>query len=166
MILLPTPISECYDCFSETIIPIDEVYKIKKFMGDVGVTASCFDLLHAGHSLLLKEMKKECTSTIVFLHSDPSIERPEKNKPIQSLEERFIQLSSNRYVDYIVVYNTEDDLRKLLVDISPDIRFLGDDYVSKKFTGDDITSIVVKFVSRSHGYSSSSLRKRIAQAEK
>ncbi len=130
----------------------------------VGFTCGAMDLLHAGHVLMLKECRSQCDKLIVGLQSDPSIDRVAKNRPVQSLEERRIQLEGCRYVDEIVVYDTEADLIRLLADINPDIRFLGADWKDKKFTGWDLP-IKVEFNTRDHGYSSSDLRKRIAQAE-
>lgn len=135
----------------------------------VSVTASCFDLLHAGHCLLLKEAREASDKLVVFLHIDPSIERKEKNKPILSLNERRILLQSNKYVDEIIEYSTEDELYFNLLNLtnvySKVIRFLGDDYKNKRYTGDDIEKIEVRFSDRSHGYSSSDLRRRIFEVE-
>ena len=125
-----------------------------------GFTCGAFDLLHPGHILMLKEIKDQCDFLIVGLHSDPSSDRPEKNKPIETIEERLIRLEACKYVDEIVIYNTEDDLYKLLKELKPDIRFIGADWKDKHFTGDDLP-IKVVFNTRDHGYSSSSLRKRI-----
>ena len=128
----------------------------------VGFTCSCFDLLHAGHVLMLKDSKKQCDYLIVGLQTDPTIDRPiEKNKPIQSLEERKIQLQAIKYIDKIIVYNTEKDLYKLLQDIKPDIRILGSDYINKRFTGDDL-DIKIYYHKRNHNFSSSNLKRKIA----
>jgi glycerol-3-phosphate cytidylyltransferase len=139
-----------------------EVFKIK----NIGVTFSCWDLLHAGHHIFLADAKNNCDILIVGLQTDPTIDRPEKNKPIQTLEEREIQIKSNRYVDFYFIYNTELSLYQSLKDLNPNIRFLGDDYIGKKFTGSDL-SIKVMFHPRSeHSFSSTNLRKRIFIAEK
>ncbi len=139
-----------------------EVFKNKT----IGVTFSCWDLLHAGHHLFLKDAKKNCDILIVGLQTDPTIDRPEKNKPIQSLEEREIQLKSIRYVDFYFIYSTEDSLYNSLKNLNPDVRFLGDDYIGKKFTGCDLP-IKVMFHPRSeHTYSSTNLRHRIYHLEK
>ncbi|HEY0908470.1 MAG TPA: adenylyltransferase/cytidyltransferase family protein [Candidatus Paceibacterota bacterium] len=130
----------------------------------VGFTCGAMDLLHAGHVLMLKECRSQCDKLIVALQSDPSIDRVAKNRPIQSMEERQIQLEGCRYVDEIVHYDTEADLVNLLKTIKPDVRFLGADWKDKKFTGHDLP-IKVIFNSRDHGYSSSDLRKRIYKAE-
>ena len=126
----------------------------------IGFTCSCFDLLHAGHIIMLKDAKKQCDYLVVGLQSDPTLDRPEKNKPIQSLEERFIQLSAVRYVDDIFTYNTEKDLYKKLLEIEPNIRILGRDYISKSFTGDDL-DIPIYYHKRNHNYSSTNLREKI-----
>jgi glycerol-3-phosphate cytidylyltransferase len=125
-----------------------------------GFTAGAFDLLHAGHVLMLKEASEVCDHLVVGLHTDPSTDRPEKNKPIQSVEERMIQLQGCRYVDSIEVYETEDDLYRLLSDLQPDVRILGSDWKNKQFTGHDL-DIPIYFNNRDHDYSSSSLRDRI-----
>ena len=95
--------------------------------GSIGFTCSCFDLLHAGHILMLKDAKEQCDYLIVGLQTDPTLDRPEKNKPIQSLEERKIQLEAVKYVDEVRVYSTEADLRDMLCNISPSVRILGSD---------------------------------------
>ena len=129
----------------------------------VGFTCSCFDLLHAGHILMLKDAKEQCDKLIVGLQTDPSIDRPlTKNKPIQSLRERKIQLEAVRYVDDIFVYETESDLVDLLKLLKPDVRILGSDYKDESFTGDDL-NIPIYYHERDHDYSSSDLRKKILQ---
>ena len=129
----------------------------------IGFTCSCFDLLHAGHILMLKDAKEQCDKLIVGLQTDPSIDRPlTKNKPIQSLKERKIQLEAVRYVDDIFVYETESDLIDLLKLVKPNVRILGSDYKDKSFTGDDL-NIPIYNHERDHDYSSSDLRKKILQ---
>ena len=131
----------------------------------VGIVASCFDLFHAGHILMLTEAKKNCDRLVVALQSDPTIDRPEKNKPIQALSERFIQVNACKYVDQIIPYDTEEDLYNLLAGYDWDVRFLGDDYRSNyKFTGHDL-DIEIHYCSRKHNYSSSDLRERIKKAK-
>jgi glycerol-3-phosphate cytidylyltransferase len=125
-----------------------------------GFVASCFDLLHAGHCLYLKESKSLCDHLIAGLQIDP-IDRPHKNTPIQSIDERLIQLQSCRYVDEIVQYTTEDDLDTLLESLRPDIRFVGSDCKDGPITGAHHSSVVY-FHERSHHYSSSELRERIS----
>ncbi len=125
-----------------------------------GFTCGAMDLLHAGHVLMLKECREQCDYLIVGLQTDPTIDRPEKNKPIETLEERKIRLEGCKYVDEIVVYNTEKDLYELLQKIKPDIRFVGRDHQGKPFTGDNLPIRVI-FNSRDHKYSSTSLKERI-----
>ena len=135
--------------------------KRKKYLMDkVGFTCSCFDLLHAGHILMLKDAKEQCDYLIVGLQTDPTLDRPEKNKPIQSLEERKIQLEAVKYVDEIIQYETEQDLYKNLLEIKPDVRILGSDYIGKSFTGDDL-DIEIHYHERNHNYSTTNLRKNI-----
>ena len=126
----------------------------------VGFTCSCFDLLHAGHILMLRDAKRHCDELIVGLQTDPTIDRPEKNKPIQSLEERLIQLEAVRYVDEIFTYDTEEELYKKLLFINPDVRILGSDYKGKSFTGDDL-DIEIHYHERNHNYSTTNLREKI-----
>ena len=130
-----------------------------------GFTCGAFDLLHAGHVLMLKEAKSVCDYLIVGVQSDPSIDREEKNIPIQSYDERKTMVESIRYVDEIVLYDTEKDLINLLKTIKPDIRIIGADWKGKKFTGYDL-EIEVFFNSRSHDWSTSSLRKRVFESER
>ena len=127
----------------------------------IGFTCSCFDLLHAGHILMLQDAKRHCNKLIVGLQTDPTIDRPNtKNKPIQSLEERRIQLEAVKYIDEIFTYDTEEELYKKLLDIKPDVRILGSDYKDKSFTGDDL-DIKIYYHERNHNYSSTNLRKKI-----
>ena len=127
----------------------------------VGFTCSCFDLLHAGHILMLQYAKARCDKLIVGLQTDPT-DRPEKNSPIQSLEERRIQLEAVKYVDEVFTYDTEKDLYKKLLDINPDVRILGSDYIGKSFTGDDL-DIEIYYHERKHNYSSTNLRQNIGK---
>lgn len=132
----------------------------------VGIVASCFDLFHAGHILMLYEAKKNCDRLVVALQSDPTIDRPEKNKPVQGMFERFIQVESCEYVDQVIPYDTEADLYNLLAGYDWDVRFLGEDYVGRTdFTGYDL-DIPIHYCSRRHDYSSSGLRERILKAGK
>ena len=127
----------------------------------IGFTCSCFDLLHAGHILMLMDAKKQCNYLIAGLQCDPTIDRPkEKNKPIQTLEERKIQLEAIKYIDKIIIYNTEQELYQLLQKIKPDVRVLGSDYINKSFTGDDL-SIEIYYHNRKHNFSTSNLRQKI-----
>ena len=126
----------------------------------LGFTAGNFDLLHAGHILMLQDAKRHCDELIVGLQTDPTIDRPEKNKPIQPLEERKIQLEAVKYVDEVFTYDTEKELYKKLLDINPDVRILGSDYIGKSFTGDDL-DIEIYYHERNHDYSTTNLRKKI-----
>ena len=125
-----------------------------------GFTCGSFDLIHPGHILMLKEAKEQCNFLTVGLQTNPAIDRKDKNKPIQTLEERKIMLSAIKYVDKIIVYDTEKSLYKLLQDIKPDIRIIGYDWKGKKYTGWDLP-IKMFFNSRNHGWSSTELRNRI-----
>lgn len=127
-----------------------------------GITASSCDLLHAGHILMLKEAKSVCDYLIVALQVDPTIDRPEKNKPIQSYYERWVQLSAVKYVDEIIPYSTEEELMTILQNYSIDIRILGDEYERKSFTGENL-DMGYHFNKRTHGYSSTELRNRIKE---
>lgn len=129
----------------------------------IGFTCSSFDLLHAGHILMLKDAKDQCDYLIVGLQTDPTIDRPYiKNKPIQTIEERKIQLEAVKYINEIIVYETEQELYELLRKIKPNIRILGSDYIDKKFTGDDL-NIQVYYHERNHNFSSTTLRKKIIE---
>lgn len=131
----------------------------------MGITFGSFDLCHYGHILMFKECKEHCDYLIVGVQSDPSLDRSEKNKPIQSHEERAGIVESLRYVDEIRLYNRESDVVDLLKEIKPDVRILGADHEGTKFTGHDLP-IKCVFNSRDHGFSTSELRKRIYSAEK
>ena len=132
--------------------------KIKK----TGVIAGNFDVIHPGYIYLFDECKDHCTELIILLHEDPSIERPEKLNPILSLEERKMILSSLIQVDRIETYKLESDLYELLSNLTIDIRFLGDDYRNKSFTGDDL-NIPIHFLDRSHGWSTTKFKNKIAE---
>ena len=135
----------------------------------VGFTASTFDLLHAGHILMLADAKSVCDHLIVAVQTDPTIDRPQsKNKPVQSIVERYVQLSAVRFIDQIIVYETEKDLEDLLMFLPISIRILGEEYKDKEFTGKDICEsrgIRIWYNSRSHRFSSSELRQRTYQSE-
>ena len=132
----------------------------KKNQRIVGITFSTFDLLHAGHILMLKEAKSVCDYLIVALQVDPTIDRPTKNQPIQSFYERWVQLSAVRYVDEVIPYSSESELMTILQNYNIDIRILGDEYEHKMFTGRDL-HMEYHFNKRTHGYSSTELRERI-----
>jgi len=135
----------------------------------IGITFSTFDLLHAGHVAMLAEAKNHCDYLIAGLQTDPTIDRDSKNKPVQSIVERQIQLACNRFVDEIVVYQTEKDLEDILLSMPIDVRILGIEYQDKEFTGRDICNkrgIEIVYNGRDHSFSSSNLRKRVAEAER
>ena len=134
----------------------------------VGVTASAFDLLHAGHVAMLREAKDQCDYLICALHVDPSLDRVEKNRPIQSVVERYTQLSAVKYVDEIVPYLFEKELIDILTMYQIDVRILGDEYKDVEFTGRELCDrlgIDLYFNRREHQFSSSELRERIAKAQ-
>jgi glycerol-3-phosphate cytidylyltransferase len=135
----------------------------------IGITFSTFDMLHAGHIAMLSEAKNHCDYLIAGLQTDPTIDRPDtKNHPVQSVVERQIQLAACRYVDEIVVYQTEKDLEDILLTLPLDVRILGIEYEDKNFTGRSecaARGIEIVFNRRDHSFSSSSLRKRVIAAE-
>ena len=146
--------------------------KIKELKAEghtIGITFSTFDMLHAGHIAMLAEAKNHCDYLIAGLQTDPTIDRPDtKNKPVQSIVERQIQLAACRYVDEVVVYQTEQDLVDLLLILPLDVRVLGEEYEHTDFTGKDecfFRGIELIYNGRDHSFSSSSLRKRVAHAE-
>ena len=134
----------------------------------VGFTASTFDLLHAGHVMMLRESKEQCDYLICGLQIDPAVDRPEKNSPIQSIVERYTQLSAIKYVDEILVYSTESDLKDILELYHIDVRILGEEYKDKDFTGRDVCdrlNIELYFNNRDHRFSSSNLRQSVVWGE-
>jgi glycerol-3-phosphate cytidylyltransferase len=146
--------------------------KIKELKAEgkkIGITFSTFDMLHAGHIAMLSEARNHCDYLIAGLQTDPTIDRPDtKNKPVQSIVERQIQLSACRYVDEVVIYQTEQDLLDLILILPLDVRILGVEYSNNEFTGRKECmqrGIELVFNRRDHSFSSSSLRKRVAQAE-
>lgn len=154
----------------QSVYKLDETSLKLPILSSNGFTCGTFDLLHAGHILLLQYAKSKCNHLIVGLQVDPSVDRPEKNKPIQSLYERQLQLEACRYVDQIIVYETERDLELLCGSLHLDIRFLGEEYKNKNFTGKQILlkrnpNFTFEYVDRSHGFSSSELRDRVSKAE-
>lgn len=137
----------------------------------VGITASTFDLLHAGHIAMLKEAKEEhCTYLIAALQTDPTIDRPDtKNKPVQSIVERQMQLKAVRYVDEIIIYQTEQDLMDILTMIDLDVRIVGEEYRDKDFTGKQYcidNGIDIVYNSRKHRFSTTELRSRAGLPKK
>ena len=134
----------------------------------IGITFGSFDILHAGHVSMLEQCKKQCNWLIVGLQTNPTIDRPSKNKPIQTTFERFCQLNALRSVDEIIPYDTEEDLRNMLSILNIDKRFIGSDYIGTVLNGEDICvdrKIEIVYIDRIHNYSSSELRKRIENNE-
>ncbi len=131
----------------------------------VGITFGSFDLCHYGHALMFEECKEYCDYLIVGVQSDPSIDRPEKNSPIQSHKERLGIVSSIKFVDEVKPYDTESDLIKVLKEVNPDVRILGADHQGTEFTGHELP-IKCIFNSRDHGYSTSELRRRVFESER
>ena len=147
----------------------NKIKRLKEQGKKIGITFSTFDLLHAGHIVMLAEAKNHCDYLIAAIQTDPTIDRPDtKNKPVQSIVERQIQVSAVRYVDEVVIYQSEQDLIDLLLTLPLDCRILGIEYESKDFTGRKECierDIEIIFNSRDHSFSSSNLRKRVAEAE-
>jgi glycerol-3-phosphate cytidylyltransferase len=147
----------------------NHIKKLKAEGKRIGITFSTFDMLHAGHIAMLSEAKNHCDYLICGLQTDPTIDRPDtKNKPVQSIVERQIQLAACRYVDEVVVYQTEQDLVDLLLILPLDVRILGVEYEGKDFSGQNECydrGIEIVFNGRDHSFSSSSLRKRVVAAE-
>ena len=132
----------------------------------VGFTCSTFDLLHAGHVIMLREAKEQCDYLICGLQIDPSVDRAEKNRPVQSIVERYTQLKAVSYVDEIIPYKYEEDLEDILSMYPIDIRILGEEYRDKDFTGKDICrkrDIDLHFNKRDHRCSSSDFRRRVCE---
>ena len=140
----------------------------------IGFTCSSFDLLHAGHYIMLEDSKKQCDFLIVGLQTDPTLDKEyrintsdsgkKKNKPIQSFEERFIQIKGCKYIDCIIKYSTENELYSIIKEITPDIRILGSDWKNKPYTGHEL-NIPIHWHNRNHNYSTSNLRKRVYEEE-
>ncbi len=134
----------------------------------IGITCSTFDLLHAGHILMLEECKKYCDYLICALQVDPTTDRPSKNKPIQSLVERYIQLESVKYVDKIIPYNTEEELKTIFSSLDLDVRIIGKEYKDQDFTAKDICQkrgIKFFYNKREHNFSTTNLRNLVYQQE-
>jgi glycerol-3-phosphate cytidylyltransferase len=134
----------------------------------VGITFSTFDLFHAGHVKMLEEAKSKCDYLIIGLQLDPSIDRPKKNKPTQSIIERYVQLRGCKYIDEIIPYVSENDLIDILSSFKIDLRIIGEEYKDKVFTGKDYcinNGIEIYYNKREHRFSSSALRKQVAKSE-
>ena len=132
-------------------------------MSKIGITFGAFDLFHAGHILMLQEAKTQCDHLIVCIQTDPSLDRNEKNAPVQRIVERQIQVSACKYVDEIIVYDTEEDVLEILKSVDWDVRILGDEYQDKPFTGREEFLDKCYFNRRPHNFSSSGLRLRVVE---
>lgn len=130
----------------------------------IGITAGTFDLLHAGHILFLEKCREKCDRLVVMLQTDPTIDRPEKNRPAQTTLERFIQLQAVMGVDQIIPYDTERDFENILLTLPWNIRFLDETYKGKEYTGHHIYPDKHYFTKRSHNYSTTELRERVANS--
>ena len=128
-----------------------------------GVIAGNFDVIHPGYILMFNECKKKCEHLYVLLHEDPSLERPEKLKPVLSVDERMSILESLRQVHRVITYRRESDLYEILRQLSPEVRFLGDDYIGRGFTGDDLP-IDIHYLNRDHGWSTTKYKNLIADS--
>lgn len=135
--------------------------------GIVGFTASAFDLgPHAGHIAMLEEASRHCDYLVVGLHVNPAAQRDSKNRPLPTVSERYIAAAGNRYVHEVIPYETEEELINLILLLNPDIRFIGEDYKGKDFSGKNIECVKIHYCSRKHSASSSGLRHQIHAAEK
>jgi glycerol-3-phosphate cytidylyltransferase len=134
----------------------------------IGITFSAFDLLHAGHITMLEDAKRQCDHLICAIQTDPTIDRAEKNKPVQSVVERYIQLKGCKFVDEIVPYATEQDLKDILRSFKLDVRIIGEEYADRNFTGRaycEEKGIALYFNKREHRFSSTSLRREVHEKE-
>lgn len=134
----------------------------------IGFTCSTFDLFHAGHIVMLEEAKRQCDYLIVGIQIDPTLDRSTKNKPVQSIIERQLQVKACKYVDEVILYSTEKELEDILMTLPIDVRVLGEEYMDKEFTGKDIClrrGIKFYYNKRDHYFSSTDLRKRVFEAE-
>ncbi|MBT5216182.1 MAG: adenylyltransferase/cytidyltransferase family protein [Gammaproteobacteria bacterium] len=138
---------------------------MKNKRNNIGIIAGNFDVIHPGYIFLFNECKENCDHLILFLHEDPSIERPEKLKPVLSLKERILILSSLRQIDEIIPYKSESDLLSLIKNMNIDVRFLGDDYINKAFTGKEL-NIPIHYLNRSHGWSTTKYKKLLSKTIK
>lgn len=145
----------------------DKAININDWRGSIplkrGIIAGAFDVIHAGYIYMFKDAKTVCNHLIIALHKDPSLERPEKIKPSQSLKDRQQILQSIKYVDEVITYETEKDFEQLLKSLAPDIRITGSDYYGKSFTGSGL-NIPIHYHDRSHNKSSTNLKKKISQS--
>ena len=149
---------------------MQHVCRVVEYKMKVGITFSTFDLLHAGHISMLRDAKEHCDYLIAALQSDPTIDRPDtKNQPVQTMVERYTQLSAVKYVDEVIPYQTEQDVEDILEMYHIDMRVLGEEYRNKDFTGLEICrrrGIQLYFNKRDHRFSSTDLRKRVSERDK
>ena len=145
----------------EKIISLKNKFKNKS----IGFTCSCFDMLHCGHCIMLEDAKNQCDVLIIGLQTDPTLDRKDKNKPIQSFEERKIMINSIKYVDGVIEYSTEKELYEILQLLNPNVRIIGSDWSGKQYTGYDLP-IKMHWHERNHSWSTSNLRKRVYEAQK
>ena len=143
-----------------------EINKLKKQGKKIGFTASTFDLLHAGHIAMLAEAKSNCDFLIVGLLTDPTISRPFKNKPIQTVFERYLQAQAIEYIDLIIPFESEKDLEDMILTIMPDVRFVGEEYKDQEHTGKNIEGVKLFYNKRRHSFSSTELRERVINFKK
>lgn len=146
--------------FLITILGFFKNIILKYEKNKIGIMAGCFDVIHPGYIYMFEEANKNCDKLIVLLQSDPTIDRPEKIKPILSINERIKILESIKYIDEIITYDTEKELYDLLKNIKPDVRFLGDDYIGKDINGGDL-NIKIIYINRNHGWSSTKFKQLI-----
>lgn len=146
---------------------IGEIFKLKSKGKRIGFTCSAFDVLHAGHIAMLAEAKTQCDFLIVGLLTDPTIDRPTtKNKPVQSILERWIQVSAVEFVDMVIPFDTEKNLEDLIKLIKPNIRIVGEEYKNQNFTAKEVQGVEIYYNKREHSFSSSELRERIINESK
>jgi glycerol-3-phosphate cytidylyltransferase len=151
--------------FNHNTINIIKQIKQKNPNKTIGFTCSCFDLLHTGHLIMLQDAKDQCDILVIGLQTDPTIDRSDKNEPVQSFYERELMINSIKYIDNVIVYATENDLLEILQELKPNIRIIGSDWKNKDYTGFDLENIPMYWHERTHNYSTSNLRQRIFQAE-
>jgi len=130
----------------------------------IGFTCSTFDLFHAGHIMMLKEARTQCDYLIVGMQTDPTIDRDWKNKPVQSVFERFTQLQACKYVDEVIPYATEKELIDILCSYPINVRIIGEEYKDQQFTGYELP-MAVYFNTRRHSFSTTELRNRVVEAK-
>jgi len=143
----------------------EKIEQLKREGKRIGFTSSVFDLLHCGHIMMLEETAADCDFLIVGLLTDPTIDRLEKNKPVQTTYERWVQAQAIKVIDMVIPFDTEEDLETMIKMIKPHVRFVGEEYKGKKHTGWDIKGIEIKYNKREHNYGSRQLREKILEQE-